>query len=139
VRTEKAKTGASIVLIEDEVDILDALTWKLQKMGHNVSAFKDFPAFTEEEGEGTPIPDLIIADYRLAEGRTGIQAIDVVRKHFAEHIPAMLITGDTATEHLAEIRASGLPFLHKPVAISELKEILDGMLDEGERVVPVTG
>jgi len=139
VRTEKAKTGASIVLIEDEVDILDALTWKLQKMGHNVSAFKDFPVFTEEEGKEAPIPDLIIADYRLAEGRTGIQAIDVVRKHFAEHIPAMLITGDTAAEHLAEIRASGFPFLHKPVAIGELKEMLDGMLDEGESVVPITG
>ncbi len=126
------RKNALIVLIEDEQDILEAMGDRLQNMGHRVEAFSDVPVLGQDGESLQNPPDLIVADYRLSDGRTGITAIEVLRKHFSSHIPAVLLTGDTSPEQLTEIRTSGFPFLHKPVGVPELKKMVDEMLDEGE-------
>jgi two-component system, sensor histidine kinase len=73
-------------------------------------------------------PDAILADYRLLEGRTGIEAIEGVRRHFNVDIPAAVITGDTDPHRLAEARASGFPLLQKPTPSGHLREVLSGLL-----------
>jgi CheY-like chemotaxis protein len=73
-------------------------------------------------------PDAILADYRLLEGRTGIEAIEGVRKHFNLQIPAAVITGDTDPHRLAEARASGFPLLQKPTPSGHLREVLSTLL-----------
>jgi CheY-like chemotaxis protein len=74
------------------------------------------------------MPDLIISDYRLREQRTGAQAITELRAKFGLHLPAILITGDTAPERLAEARASGIPLLHKPLAPAQLQRLVAELL-----------
>ncbi|MDB5813432.1 MAG: hybrid sensor histidine kinase/response regulator [Rhodocyclales bacterium] len=73
-------------------------------------------------------PDAILADYRLLEGHTGIEAIEGVRKHFNLQIPAAVITGDTDPHRLAEARASGFPLLQKPTPSGHLREVLSHLL-----------
>ncbi|MEC5386230.1 hybrid sensor histidine kinase/response regulator [Uliginosibacterium sp. H3] len=73
-------------------------------------------------------PDAILADYRLLEGRTGIEAIEGVRKHFNVDIPAAVITGDTDPHRLAEARSSGFPLLQKPTPSGHLREVLSTLL-----------
>lgn len=73
-------------------------------------------------------PDAILADYRLLEGRTGIEAIHSLRKHFDRQIPAAVITGDTDPHRLAEARASGFPLLQKPTPSGHLREVLATLL-----------
>jgi signal transduction histidine kinase len=73
-------------------------------------------------------PDAILADYRLLEGRTGIEAIEGVRRHFNLEIPAAVITGDTDPHRLAEARASGFPLLQKPTPSGHLREVLSNLL-----------
>ncbi|HSD36738.1 MAG TPA: hybrid sensor histidine kinase/response regulator [Rhodocyclaceae bacterium] len=73
-------------------------------------------------------PDAILADYRLLEGHTGIEAIEGVRRHFNQKIPAAVITGDTDPHRLAEARASGFPLLQKPTPSGHLREVLSGLL-----------
>ncbi|MDB5800235.1 MAG: hybrid sensor histidine kinase/response regulator [Rhodocyclales bacterium] len=74
-------------------------------------------------------PDAILADYRLLEGRTGIEAIEGLRKHFNLQIPAAVITGDTDPHRLAEARASGFPLLQKPTPSGHLREVLARLLN----------
>jgi CheY-like chemotaxis protein len=45
-------------------------------------------------------PDIIISDYRLRDGRTGIDVIERIRRTFCTPIPAFLISGDTAPDRL---------------------------------------
>ena len=66
------------------------------------------------------VPDVIIADYRLREQRTGVEAIVALRSLIGSSIPALLITGDTAPERIREAQTSGIPLLHKPVSPSKL-------------------
>jgi CheY-like chemotaxis protein len=65
-----------------------------------------------------------LADYRLRDNRSGIEAIAGIRALFATSVPALLISGDTAPERLQELRASGLRMLHKPVLPAELRTAL---------------
>jgi CheY-like chemotaxis protein len=59
-----------------------------------------------------------------------------LRADYNETIPAMLITGDTAPDRLADAQASGLLLLHKPVSNSRLRAAIVNLIataktDEG--------
>jgi signal transduction histidine kinase len=75
-------------------------------------------------------PDLIIADYRLGNARTGIQAIERLRSAVGLSIPAFLISGDTAPERLRNASEKGLHLLHKPVAPMRLRAMLNQFLTD---------
>src|SRR5687768_14450160 len=70
------------------------------------------------------IPDMIIADYRLRAGKTGLEAIRDIHKACNSDIPAVVLTGDTAPERIAEVRGSGFRLIHKPVTTATLRDIL---------------
>jgi len=73
-------------------------------------------------------PDLIISDFRLKEGRTGIDAVVQLRKVFAAAIPAFLISGDISPERLNDAQAAGLLLLHKPVGPMGLRAMMSRLL-----------
>jgi CheY-like chemotaxis protein len=74
------------------------------------------------------MPELIVSDYRLAGGGTGLQAIAQLRSAFGADIPACLVTGDTSTDVLAKIESAGLHALTKPVAPLRLRALVSQML-----------
>ena len=76
-------------------------------------------------------PDLIISDFRLSGGKSGIEIIKRLRSEFCAEIPAFLISGDTNAEPLREARASGLHLLHKPVNPMALRAMLGQVLRKG--------
>jgi CheY-like chemotaxis protein len=69
-------------------------------------------------------PDVLICDYRLRDGETGITATAAIRNEFNTDIPALLITGDTNPEEIRAIAASGLAVLHKPLREEELHDAM---------------
>jgi two-component system, sensor histidine kinase len=79
-------------------------------------------------------PDVILADYRLAGGQTGLQAIAAARE-IAGAVPAVIVTGDTAPQRIAEANAAGFPVLHKPLDGSALLDALCEAADGGTRTL----
>jgi CheY-like chemotaxis protein len=69
-------------------------------------------------------PDAIIADYRLREKNTGIEARQHLQSIWGTDIPSLIVTGDTAPERLREAQASGIAFMHKPVNAAKLRAFL---------------
>ena len=76
-------------------------------------------------------PDLIISDYQLRNGRTGIDAIANLRSRFGAEIPAFLISGDILPERLQDAQKSGYQLLHKPLAPMSLRAIMSKLLRDG--------
>jgi CheY-like chemotaxis protein len=70
-------------------------------------------------------PDFIIADLRLRGENTGIDAIRALRAQLGESVPAVLISGDTATEQLRKVSAAGLTMMHKPLKAVRLRALLN--------------
>jgi len=76
-------------------------------------------------------PDLIISDYRLKNGRTGIDAIAQLRDALGADIPAFLISGDILPERLQDAQKRGYQLLHKPIAPMSLRAVMSKLLQSG--------
>ncbi|MDI1259564.1 hybrid sensor histidine kinase/response regulator [Aquabacterium sp.] len=70
------------------------------------------------------IPDVVLADFRLRDHRTGPQAIEAVRARLGRAVPAIIVTGDTAADRLRTAVGSGMTLLHKPVGSVPLQRAL---------------
>lgn len=99
--------GRLIVVIDDDALVLDGMRGLLQSWGCRVvTGASDTAALAQLAQEGGQ-PDLIISDYRLAIGRTGIEAIESLRAALGAPIPAFLMSGDTGPVLLREASARG--------------------------------
>jgi len=123
------------MVIDDEATVLQAFNILLDAWGYDVlAAASEDEAVDKLKGpDGAPhlAPHLIVADYRLREGRTGLEAIRRLRAIVGREVPSIIITGDTSTENLNEARACGLTVLQKPVLPPHLHAVLTQTLPPG--------
>ncbi|MDQ2955134.1 MAG: ATP-binding protein, partial [Pseudomonadota bacterium] len=121
-------SGKLIVVIDDDALVLDGMRGILQSWGCNVVAAPSADAALAQLNKRGEQPDLIVSDYRLADGKTGIGAIERMRGALGVPVPAFLISGDTAPERLRDASASGYHLLHKPVPPMKLRAMLNRLL-----------
>lgn len=112
---------ALIIVIDDELAIRHAMSSLLTGWGYNVLVAGSGQEAVQVLLSSPAPPDLAICDYRLRNSENGIEVIERLRSEFNETIPAVLITGDTAPDRLAEAKASGLLLLHKPLSNAKLR------------------
>ena len=76
----------------------------------------------------SPAPDIIIADYRLPDGSTGVEAITRVQLTLGSAVPALIITGDVEVTRLRDIADQGYRVLSKPVRPAKLRALVSHLL-----------
>jgi CheY-like chemotaxis protein len=116
--------GLCAVVVDDERDIRDGMRLLLDRWGCDVVLAASEDEAVEALRAKACVPDVILADYRLRDERTGIQAIERLRREFGTHIPALIVTGDTAPERLRQAKQSGYTLIHKPVYSASLRAFL---------------
>lgn len=127
-RVSPAGIAVSIMVVEDEKDVRDTMVQLLTLQGHRVYAgqsaaeVKRIHAHARAVGDA-PV-DLIIVDYRLEDGATGLDAIEALCAHIGHPIPALIVTGDTSPSRIKEATASGHRILHKPISGEELHDAI---------------
>jgi signal transduction histidine kinase len=124
--------GAVIVVIDDEAPIRKGMNDALQSWGcRSVLAESAEDALQQLTTAGL-VPDLIVADYRLREGKTGVEAIKRIHAHAGQEIPAIVVTGDSAPERLLETKESGYRLLHKPVSAASLRSLAGYLIEKAK-------
>lgn len=113
-----------VLVIDDEPMVLYGLTLVLEQLGWDVIAAASAEEAVQRLRIGRKSPDVIIADYRLRDCRTGAEAIRTVHATMGRAVPALLLTGDTSPDRLKEARRSGFTLMHKPITIGELNNQL---------------
>lgn len=63
--------------------------------------------------------DFYISDYRLP-GMSGLKFLDTIQRRVNTLVKAVILTGDTAPEHIERVQSSGWPVLFKPVDFHKL-------------------
>jgi len=126
-----------ILIIDDETAIRQAMFSLLSSWGHDVICAGSYDELSPSLTEIRQRPTLIICDYRLRNGESGLDVITQLREEFNEDIPALLITGDTAPERLREAEVSGYPILYKPIASSRLRAIIRNLCTKPQDAVVV--
>jgi len=121
-----------VLVIDDDPLVLEGMSGIFRKWGCRVvTADSDSKALEAATGQGD-VPDLIISDYHLANGRTGIETIEWLRGELSAPIPAFLISGDTDPATLHEAKVKGFHLLHKPVNPMALR----AMFNQAVKPVP---
>lgn len=115
LRQLEKSDGKLVLVIDDDPFVLNGMDGILRSWGCRViTAESNNKALDALRDEGGP-PDLIISDYYLSDGTTGIEAVERLRAVLATPVPAFLVSGDINIAPLSEAKARGFHLLHKPV------------------------
>src|SRR5712692_8500907 len=131
-----ASNGKLVVVIDDDPLVLEGMGGLIRSWGCSVVTASTDSAALAGLAEYDRPPDLIISDYHLCDGKTGIEAIMRMRSVLSAPIPAFLMSGDTNPGPLREARSKGYPLLHKPVDPMALRATLTQVLKK-RQVAPV--
>jgi len=121
-------SGKLIVVIDDEAAIVDGMKVLLTGLGAEVIGSLTGDDVINAVHAKERLPDLIIADYRLDGSVTGIDVVERLREALEPEIPAILVTGSTTPETIAEAEKRHLEVLLKPVLPDRLREAIDRRL-----------
>jgi signal transduction histidine kinase len=119
--------GRRIVVVEDELAVREGLVVLLQAWGAQVTSFEAVDAVEHwlAGGDVGPAPDLLLVDYRLPQGRTGLEALAALRAHWPrQRLPAILVTGSSLGGHEEEAVAHDFHLLIKPVLPAKLRAMI---------------
>ena len=108
-----------IVVIDDDPLVLEATAGLLRLWGCRVVVAESCCEAMAKLTEIGQRPDLIVCDYRLPKGPTGVAAIEMLRDAF--EIPALLISGDATSPQCDD---GGYRLLHKPVSAETFRAML---------------
>jgi signal transduction histidine kinase len=120
-----AHTGKVLVaVIDDESSVREGMQTLLDMWGCDVFTAADLNELLAALRQDGRIPDGIIADFRLRDNKTGIEAIHAIHAEYNNDIPALIVTGDIAVDRLREVNNSGFQVLHKPVAPLKVRNFI---------------
>ncbi len=127
----KQKTGR-VLLVEDDEPILQAMQKLLEIWGMQALCVRSGDEAEQKLKQNKFAPDIVISDYRLANGETGIAVLDRIAPLLAENIPVIFITGDVVSEVRAALGTRFAHLLQKPVAPGKLRVLIRNLLAPGQ-------
>jgi len=110
-----------VVVIDDDPLVLEATGGLLRSWGCLVVTAESYGEALMHLAGIRRRPDLIVCDYRLSEGETGVDAIEGLRNAF--EIPALLISGDSNSPSGAN-DLNSYNLLQKPVDAATFRAAL---------------
>lgn len=116
--------GSVVALVEDDQDIRELSNELMEQWGCKVVAGEYAEDVMRKLDIAELRPDVLVCDYRLPHGVTAIQVIKQMRELWGSQLPVVVLTGDTASETLNAIHASGAILLHKPIAPVRLRSMM---------------
>jgi two-component system, sensor histidine kinase len=118
--------GRRIVVVEDEPAVREGLLVLLQSWGAEVQALADMAAVQAWRADpNARRPDLLIVDYRLPDGHTGIDALGALRARWpGTALPAIVVTGSSLGGHEDEASKHDFHLLIKPVLPNKLRAMI---------------
>jgi DNA-binding response OmpR family regulator len=109
-----------IIIIEDDPDILEIMTYILTEEGYEVLAATDSRPLKEVHLHQ---PMLILMDNRLTDGLGKDFCREFKNNPLTQHFPVVLVSASSAIEKMAlESRADG--YLKKPFDLVELTDLV---------------
>jgi two-component system, response regulator FlrC len=121
----RGRGGARVLVVDDDAEMRTLLRRTLEFEGHHVTE-RDRGTHVLAALREVPF-DLIILDKEMP-GMTGFDLLPLLRREFPG-VPVLLVTafGGHRIESSA-IRLGAASYLEKPFRLSQLREVVDGLL-----------
>jgi DNA-binding response OmpR family regulator len=121
--------AAKIAVVENDPSVLASMRTLLDRWGCEgrfALGFGDIERLIAEEPDFRP--DVVLADYHLDHGGSGVGAVARLRATWGSELPAIVITADHSTEVTKEAQQAGCEILRKPVKPAELRALITHLL-----------
>ena len=116
-----------VLLVEDDQAVRDATRMLLKVNGYRVTAVSSLAEALQQTSNGAGL-DLLVTDYHLSQGETGIEIITELRERLRVPLKAVLITGDTSSAIKNLPLDPCLRITTKPTKADELLRLLGALL-----------
>ena len=116
-----------VLLVEDDAAVRDATRLLLKVEGYRVTAVASLAEALRKLREMDGV-DLLVTDFHLQNGETGIQVIAALREALQSPLKAVLITGDTSMAMKGLPQDPHLRMASKPIRAEELLAIMRALL-----------
>lgn len=113
------------LLVDDDAIVLLGLRDMFREWGYEVLIAGSADEAVAKVEADDRMPDVMLVDYRLREGRVGTEAVVRVRAMAGWDVPAMILTGEAGPECETDAAAHGLEVVRKPVTPRQLRRVLD--------------
>jgi len=123
-----AARTSTVMLVEDDPMVREMLELLLNAEGHRTISAANGRTALELAASRTVKPDIVIADYNLPGGMTGLQTIAGLRDALHREIPAIILTGDISTGTLRKIAQGRCVHLNKPANAENLLELIGTLI-----------
>ncbi|WP_150300832.1 hybrid sensor histidine kinase/response regulator [Pseudomonas profundi] len=118
-----AVSGAQVLCIDNESNILAGMRSLLGRWQCNVATARDRNEVSRILEEGFR-PQLVLVDFHLDEGDTGLEVMQWLREQLGADLPGVVISADGRNELVTRIRLAGLDFLPKPVKPAAMRALI---------------
>ncbi len=141
---------SAIMVVEDDPDLLDLVAQLLRDNGHMVSCAADGTEALRLVSGGAIRPDILLTDYNLPSGQSGVDLLMALRSRLHRPLPAIVLTGDISTAARDSIAEAECIHLKKPVNPAALLRAVESLCPPAQapvvalppghtpQVVPVT-
>ena len=116
--------GALALVVDDDADARDAVAGLLAQWGWRVVAAPDADAALTALGFPALPIDVIICNFRLANGELGTDAIQRIRTACGGDVPAIVFSAETTAELRDLTQSVGLHLLNTPLKAAKLRTLL---------------
>lgn len=121
-RQRRAVTERHVLLVEDDGPVRMATSMLLRVEGYKVTSAASVAEAMQHADDGF---DLLVTDYHLQNGETGLQLISSLRqRRGAASLKSILITGDTSCAVKEAPRDPFMKIANKPINADELLTLL---------------
>ncbi|MFC5496754.1 hybrid sensor histidine kinase/response regulator [Caenimonas terrae] len=115
--------GYFVVYVEDDASARDALQLLLADWGCKSVIADSLPAALRKlQGQGTP--DVVLSDFSLRDGQTGIDVIEEMRRIYGP-VAGAILTAESPEIQQRLARELEYPVLGKPLTAQELRSLLE--------------
>jgi signal transduction histidine kinase/CheY-like chemotaxis protein len=120
--------AAVVAVIDDQESILAGMRELLRGWGCTPVVAIDGRSVVLTLARGARRPDIVIADYHLDGGASGLEAIEEIRDVYGRHVPGLIITADRSPKVVDLVRRHGFHLLRKPVKPAKLRALVSHVL-----------
>ncbi len=123
-------SSPTVLLVDDEPDILQLLEITLQGMGLNTRTAMTLAA--AHAALGAEKPDLCLTDMRLPDG-SGLSLIEALQSQYPDVPVAMITAHGTVESAIEALKLGAFDFVTKPIALDRLRSLVSNALEVDRR------
>jgi len=109
-----------VILIEDDVNVANAWGLLLEAEGYRVATAASATEAQVLLNHLDEIPALLISDFHLLDGSTGVEAVSAIREYYDRNLPAFIVSGDTSKVVKDARLLENITLMSKPIDTNRL-------------------